>query len=393
MVTEVVGGASVPFKPAASATIAFKPAASAVVPFKPLIEVGVVIYYVFQVTIATKLKGLEDLLLQLLYQSSESLKKDTIAPDVPTGLVLTTGMGEITQAGLAWLKAVYDANTEVDFSHYELKYKKTAYSDYGFVSTTDVTYIWTGLEQGIEYEVYIRAVDIYGNRSAWSSQVLKVTAIDTETPAQIAGAVATALLAGIKIVWTKSSSTNIAGYIVERQESDNGTTWSSAWTERVRITATMWLDLLLPYTKYYRYRIKAFTQTGTEGSTSTPTVNSVKANKAGTNDIIARNITGDLIAVNTIMANNYQELRNTYVQQGQDSLDASYPFELDFEIVSEMTSIENIKLSFRIRKFRAYSVGSASGGSCNPQQVLEVVLTLQQVLVGQLFKQLVLYQV
>ena len=299
-VLEDVGGASVPFKAAAGATVAFKPAVDAVVPFKPAVEYGMVVYYVYQVTIATKLKGLEDLLLQLLYQSSESLKRDTIAPDVPTGLALTTGMGEITQAGLAWLKATYDANTEVDFSHYELKYKKTAYSDFGYVSTTDVTYIWTGLEQNVEYEVYIRAVDIYGNRSAWSSQVLKTTAIDTEAPVQITGAVATPVLAGIKVTWDGATEGDIAGYIVERQESDDGTTWITGWVEMTRINASMWLDLLLPYIKFYRYRITAYTHTGTEGVTSSPTADSIAPLKTGANDIVAKCITADQIFGNKL---------------------------------------------------------------------------------------------
>lgn len=58
----------------------------------------------------------------------------------------------------------------------------------------------------------------------------------------------------------------------------------------------------------------------------------------------------------------YYEIRNTYVFSDQDSLDATYPFEMDFEIVSEMTSIDSVKLSFRIREFRAYSTTVPSGG-------------------------------
>ena len=278
------------YKPAAIATINYKPAVNAEIPYKPVAP-GEYIYYIYHVTIATKLKGLEDLLLQLLYQSSESLKRDTEAPAIPSGLALSTGMGSITQASLAWLKATWNVNTEDDFSHYELKYKKTAYSDFGLVTTTNASFIWTGLEQNIEYEVYIRAVDIYGNRSAWSSQQTQTTATDSDTPAQITGAVATAILAGIKITWTGATEGNIAGYIVERQESDDGTTWTGAWTERVRLDAYMWLDLLLTYTKYYRYRIKTFTQTGTEGSTSTPTADSIAPLKTGANDIVAKCIT------------------------------------------------------------------------------------------------------
>lgn len=77
-------------------------------------------------------------------------------------------------------------------------------------------------------------------------------------------------------------------------------------------------------------------------------------------------INGGFIQTGTITADKYNELRNTYVQQGQDSLDPDYHFELDFEIISEMTAIQKILLSFRIRKFRAYSKGAADGGSCTP---------------------------
>jgi hypothetical protein len=80
-------------------------------------------------------------------------------------------------------------------------------------------------------------------------------------------------------------------------------------------------------------------------------------------DIVANSITGGQIAAATITADKYSELRNTYVFCGADSLDANYPFALDFEIISEMTAINNVKLSFRISKFRAYETGTPSGGS------------------------------
>jgi len=79
-------------------------------------------------------------------------------------------------------------------------------------------------------------------------------------------------------------------------------------------------------------------------------------------NIYTGTVTANEIAANTITADKYNELRNTYVFNGDDSLDASFPFELDFEIVSEMTTIDSIKLSFRISQFRAYSTGIPSGG-------------------------------
>jgi len=294
------GIAEIPYKPAAEAIIGYKPTAEAEVSYKPTDSGGgVIIYYIYQVTIATKLKGLEDLLLSLLYQSSESLKRDTTAPDTPTGLALSTGMGEITQASLAWLKATWNTNSEDDFSYYELKYKKTAYSDFGLVTTTNTSFLWTGLEQNIEYEVYIRSVDIYGNRSSWSSQVTQVTATDSETPTQITGVMATALFNGVKINWDRATEDNIACYIVERQESPDNVDWTGVWTERVRLEATMWLDLFLTYTKWYRYRVTAYTQTSTNGITSSPS-NAVQPKQAATVDIENLAITASLLATGAV---------------------------------------------------------------------------------------------
>lgn len=78
--------------------------------------------------------------------------------------------------------------------------------------------------------------------------------------------------------------------------------------------------------------------------------------------IAAGAITAEKIAADSITADKYHELRNTYVFSDQDSLDATYPLEMLFEIISEMTAIQNIKLSFRIRNFRAYATGVPAGG-------------------------------
>jgi len=59
---------------------------------------------------------------------------------------------------------------------------------------------------------------------------------------------------------------------------------------------------------------------------------------------------------------NLKEMRNTYVINAQDSLDASYPMFVDFNIVSEMTKIVSIFVYFRIMNYRAYSTAATSGG-------------------------------
>lgn len=62
-----------------------------------------------------------------------------------------------------------------------------------------------------------------------------------------------------------------------------------------------------------------------------------------------------------LRSKNLKEYRNTYVINAQDSLDATYPMYVHFNIISEMTRIISIKLSFWLLPFRAYSfAGTAS---------------------------------
>ena len=57
---------------------------------------------------------------------------------------------------------------------------------------------------------------------------------------------------------------------------------------------------------------------------------------------------------------NLKEYRNTYVINAQDSLDDTYDMLTHFNIISEMTKIVSIKLSFWLLPFRAYSTAATA---------------------------------
>lgn len=59
---------------------------------------------------------------------------------------------------------------------------------------------------------------------------------------------------------------------------------------------------------------------------------------------------------------NIKEYRTTYVINMQDSLDATHPMLVPFNILSEMTQIISVKVSFWILPFRAYAKAVPSGG-------------------------------
>ena len=64
-----------------------------------------------------------------------------------------------------------------------------------------------------------------------------------------------------------------------------------------------------------------------------------------------------------ITSRNCASFRNTYVINAQDSLDASYPLYVHFNILSEMVKIVSVKVSFWILNYRAYSKAGAVVGN------------------------------
>ena len=63
-----------------------------------------------------------------------------------------------------------------------------------------------------------------------------------------------------------------------------------------------------------------------------------------------------------LTSRNIKSFRNTYIINAQDSLDATYPMYVHFNILNEMIKIVSVKVSFWIDKYRAYSKAAASGG-------------------------------
>lgn len=61
-----------------------------------------------------------------------------------------------------------------------------------------------------------------------------------------------------------------------------------------------------------------------------------------------------------IRSSNIKEFRNTYVINAHDSLDATYPMYVNFNIISEMVKIVSVKVDFWILPFRAYSTANAN---------------------------------
>jgi len=64
-----------------------------------------------------------------------------------------------------------------------------------------------------------------------------------------------------------------------------------------------------------------------------------------------------------LTSRNLASFRNTYVINAQDSLDASYPMYVHFNIINEMIKIVSVKVSFWILNYRAYSKAGVAAGT------------------------------
>jgi len=65
-----------------------------------------------------------------------------------------------------------------------------------------------------------------------------------------------------------------------------------------------------------------------------------------------------VLLAGTIRAEQYAQLRQTMPWTYADACDASHPFTIDFKIPSETDDIISVKLSFKIKAYRAYSTGN-----------------------------------
>lgn len=71
-------------------------------------------------------------------------------------------------------------------------------------------------------------------------------------------------------------------------------------------------------------------------------------------------LSGGKITANSITASKYNELRNSLIFNGWDSLDATHPLEVPFLLLAELTAIQSIRISFRISPYRAYASSMAA---------------------------------
>ncbi len=139
---------------------------------------------------------------------------DRVPPAVPVNLELTTGNEQNAQADTSYIEATWNENTEDDFGNYVLQIRKDGETRYTEVFSKENKYKFIGLVPGVTYWVKIKAVDIWGNESEFSSEISSSAHADTAAPATPTGFAVSAGLKKIICSWDINTEADLAGYEV-----------------------------------------------------------------------------------------------------------------------------------------------------------------------------------
>lgn len=146
---------------------------------------------------------------QLNYSDEVTIAPATVAdidgePDAPTwpATPLTSSAVHSPDGTLtSHIQATWNANSEGDLSHYDWSYKKTSSSSWTAADTTErvVTFIAT---PGVQYDVRVRAIDIWSNKSPYSTTEQLTAASDTTPPGVVTGVLIAGQIGQIALQWT-----------------------------------------------------------------------------------------------------------------------------------------------------------------------------------------------
>lgn len=236
---------------------------------------------------------------------------DTDAPATPTITTanLTTGVETDVDGGQhVWLQVTWGSVSDADLDHYEVQISTS--SDFsGYTITRNHPGGGDRLERFMPvvgatvYYVRVRAVDWWGNASAWSSTVSKTTASDTEAPAQVTGLSASASRTLVGLAWTANTEADLLEYEVQRAPDSGGS--PGAWSDLAVARLNYYIDQDFTDSEIaaegtWWYRVRAVDTSGNAGAWSANA--SATLSRINADHIAAATITGDKVAANTITA-------------------------------------------------------------------------------------------
>jgi hypothetical protein len=205
------------------------------------------------------------------------------ANSVPTGLAKSASGITTSEDGTisSYITLTWDAISSSTFSHYIIRYKKSSYTYYNYVTTQTNTITIDGLIPNISYDFSIASVNKFGAQSAFSSTLVDTSAKDTTPPATVSNLTASGGIQYVLLNWTSNSETDLSSYNIYRNTTNNSGTSSLI----AQVKTNYLVDANLTGGQIYYYWIKALDTSGNISTlfSSVASATPRNANSADTN--------------------------------------------------------------------------------------------------------------
>jgi len=211
---------------------------------------------------------------------------DSTALTIPAGLLVDGTAITIANDGTisANITLSWTAETDPRFDHYQIRYKKSSFTYYQYISSNSNTITIDGLTPNTSYDFAVSSVNKYGIPSTYSSTVTYTTATSTTAPAKVSGVSAVGGIQYVIVEWTSNSEKDLSSYNVYRNTVNNSGT--AILISNIR--GNYLVDGNLVGGTQYFYWVKAVNTSGLVSTNFSTVASATPRNVAGSDTVISQ---------------------------------------------------------------------------------------------------------
>ena len=310
---------------------------------------------------------------------------DGSAPATPTGLALSTFFSD----GKTYVKATWSANTETDIKGYEVAWSYDGSNWYNSGLTSETSLV-IEVKAGVTVYVKVKAKDIEGFESSWTSSQSITSAQDTTIPANLTSISAAGGFDIVYVYWNHSKPSDFSHYVVQRAPSPY-----SSWVEIAVVQSKEFIDKNVVAGTYYKYRVKAYdiygnAATNWVATTSGVTCSSISSELSDLETQLS-GLDSDLTALETELSNlQFADIGGTIteVQIGDDTISApklkANSVEASKILAGAVTTEKLYALAVTAEKIAASAVVSDKiyAGAITAEKIATDAVTANKILAG-----------